>query len=216
MYLQDYFIFILALLACMVFSMIASGKVRSAYSAYSRVPCRSGLSGRDAAAYADALLPDTASVDAAPIAAYLDEIITELRTHPTGFEVRCAGLLLCVLSETARRIARPDPSMAALTAWLDAHYAEPLTLAQMAAQIPLSATHFWAQFKAAYGCTPTELLQRTRIAEAKRRLQMTDEPVTAVALACGFDSPAYFAQVFRARVGCTPTRYRDRHRARMG
>ena len=37
MYLQDYFIFILALLACMVFSMIASGKVKSAYSTYSRV-----------------------------------------------------------------------------------------------------------------------------------------------------------------------------------
>ena len=49
MYLQDYFVFLLALLACMVFSMIASGKVKSAYSAYSRVPCRSGLSGRDAA-----------------------------------------------------------------------------------------------------------------------------------------------------------------------
>ena len=49
MYLSDYLVFILALLACMVFSMIAGGKVKSAYSAYSRVPCRSGLSGRDAA-----------------------------------------------------------------------------------------------------------------------------------------------------------------------
>ena len=46
MYLSDYLVFILALLACMVFSMIAGGKVKSAYSAYSRVPCRSGLSGR--------------------------------------------------------------------------------------------------------------------------------------------------------------------------
>ena len=49
MYLSDYLVFILALLACMVFSMIASGKVKSAYSAYSRVPCRSGLSGRETA-----------------------------------------------------------------------------------------------------------------------------------------------------------------------
>ena len=49
MYLSDYLVFILALLACMVFSMIAGGKVKSAYSAYSRVPCRSGLSGRETA-----------------------------------------------------------------------------------------------------------------------------------------------------------------------
>ena len=49
MYLSDYLVFILALLACMVFSMIAGGKVKSAYSTYSRVPCRSGLSGRETA-----------------------------------------------------------------------------------------------------------------------------------------------------------------------
>lgn len=49
MYLSDYLVFILALLACMVFSMIAGGKVKSAYSAYSRLPCRSGLSGRETA-----------------------------------------------------------------------------------------------------------------------------------------------------------------------
>ena len=49
MYLSDYLVFILALLACMVFSMITGGKVKSAYSAYSRVPCRSGLSGHETA-----------------------------------------------------------------------------------------------------------------------------------------------------------------------
>ena len=49
MYLSDYLVFILALLACMVFSMITGGKVKSAYSAYSRVPCRSGLFGRETA-----------------------------------------------------------------------------------------------------------------------------------------------------------------------
>ena len=141
----------------------------------------------------------------------------------TGGSVReleaCGHILTLIAELNQTQSVRPcarTADMARARRYIRTHYAEPLTLAQMAAQIPLSATHFWAQFKAAYGCTPTELLQRTRIAEAKRRLQMTDEPVTAVALACGFDSPAYFAQVFRARVGCTPTRYRDRHRARMG
>lgn len=49
MYLSDYLIFVAALLVCMIFSMAASGKVRRAYSEYSRVPCRSGLSGYDTA-----------------------------------------------------------------------------------------------------------------------------------------------------------------------
>ncbi len=49
LYSSDYFIFIAALLLCTLFSAIATGKVRSAYSKYSRLPCRSGLSGCDAA-----------------------------------------------------------------------------------------------------------------------------------------------------------------------
>ena len=48
-YFQDYIVFLLAILACMAFSMLAGAKVKSAYSAYSRVPNRSGLSGHDAA-----------------------------------------------------------------------------------------------------------------------------------------------------------------------
>ena len=208
MYLQDYFIFILALLACMVFSMIASGKVRSAYSAYSRVPCRSGLSGRDAAAYADALLPDTASVDAAPIAAYLDEIITELRTHPTGFEVRCAGLLLCVLSETARRIARPDPSMAALTAWLDAHYAEPLTAPQLDALCGGHARSVVRQFQQYTGRTPAQYQQQLRLAAGARLLLDTDTPIARVAEQVGYGDALYFSRLFRRRYGKSPAQYR--------
>lgn len=49
MYLQDYFVFLLALLACMALSMFAAAKVKNAYAAYSRVRSRSGLSGRDIA-----------------------------------------------------------------------------------------------------------------------------------------------------------------------
>ena len=49
LYSSDYFIFLIAILLCMLISAIASGKVRSAYSKYSRQPIRSGLSGCDTA-----------------------------------------------------------------------------------------------------------------------------------------------------------------------
>lgn len=49
MYFQDFIVFLLALLACMAFSMLAGTKVKSAYAAYSRVPSRSGLSGHGTA-----------------------------------------------------------------------------------------------------------------------------------------------------------------------
>ena len=49
LYSSDYFIFLTAILLCMLISAIASGKVRSAYSKYSRRPIHSGLSGCDTA-----------------------------------------------------------------------------------------------------------------------------------------------------------------------
>ena len=45
MYLQDYIWFLGAILVCMVFSGIASAKVRSAFSKHDRYSCRSGLTG---------------------------------------------------------------------------------------------------------------------------------------------------------------------------
>ena len=47
MYLQDYFWFMLAILACMIFSGIASGKVKTSFNKHNSTSCRSGLTGYD-------------------------------------------------------------------------------------------------------------------------------------------------------------------------
>lgn len=49
MYWHDYMWFMLALLACMIFSGIASGKVKSSFEKYNKKNCRSGFSGYDTA-----------------------------------------------------------------------------------------------------------------------------------------------------------------------
>ena len=50
MYWNDYIWFITAMLFCTLFSAIASGKVHSAFSKYSKVRCRSGKTGYDTVA----------------------------------------------------------------------------------------------------------------------------------------------------------------------
>ena len=45
MYLQDYLWFMLAILACMIFSGIASGKVKTTFNKHNSTRCRSGLTG---------------------------------------------------------------------------------------------------------------------------------------------------------------------------
>ncbi|MBQ3488979.1 MAG: zinc metallopeptidase [Clostridia bacterium] len=49
MFLGDYFIFLIALLACMIFSLVASAKVKSAFGKYDKKTCVSGMTGYDTA-----------------------------------------------------------------------------------------------------------------------------------------------------------------------
>lgn len=50
MYWQDYIWFMVAILGCMIFSGIASGKVKSVFSKHDKTRCRSGMTGYDTAA----------------------------------------------------------------------------------------------------------------------------------------------------------------------
>ncbi len=49
MYFQDYIWFLGAILLCMIFSFVASGKVKSAFNKYNGVPTLSGMTGYDTA-----------------------------------------------------------------------------------------------------------------------------------------------------------------------
>ena len=47
MYLQDYFGFMIAILLCMIFSGIASGRIKSSFNKHNQTRCRSGYTGCD-------------------------------------------------------------------------------------------------------------------------------------------------------------------------
>ncbi len=47
MYLEDYFVFMIAIVTCLIFSMIANGKVNGSFKKHNKVRCRSGMTGYD-------------------------------------------------------------------------------------------------------------------------------------------------------------------------
>lgn len=93
---------------------------------------------------------------------------------------------------------------------MDAAYAEPLDVAQLAAIAHVSSAHFIRIFKATFGETPHRYLQRRRIERACALLRDTDQPVTEICLAVGFTSLSTFTRTFGAVVGETPTAHRQR------
>jgi len=62
------------------------------------------------------------------------------------------------------------------------------------------------------GTTPTDYVNRIRIAYAQRQLEMGDQGILDIALDCGIENLSHFYSLFRAQTGLTPRAYRLSHR----
>lgn len=89
-------------------------------------------------------------------------------------------------------------------------FAEPLRVADIAAAAELSATQLERAMRRSLGMSPKQLLMRTRLDEAARRLDDTDLPIATIAAQCGFYDQSQFTRQFRRTVGLTPGAYRAR------
>ena len=89
-------------------------------------------------------------------------------------------------------------------------YGEPLKVEELAVLARLSEYQFARRIKALFGITPAQLIIKTRLDAARRLLSEGDEPVAAIALACGYCDQSAFTRQFKAAVGLTPLEYRRR------
>jgi|SRR6266576_3337080 len=87
-------------------------------------------------------------------------------------------------------------------------FAQPITVALAAKAAHLSPYHFHRMFKDVFGQTPMQLLQERRLTMAKRLLCNTNETVTQICFAVGFESLGSFSWLFRKRFGCSPSDFR--------
>jgi AraC family transcriptional activator of mtrCDE len=86
--------------------------------------------------------------------------------------------------------------------------AQPWSLEQLARLCHMSRATFARLFREAAGATPGEVLARTRMAEAARRLTQGREAVAAIGEAVGYRSEAAFNRIFKRCLGVGPGQYR--------
>jgi len=91
-------------------------------------------------------------------------------------------------------------------------YMQDLTLDELAAAAGLSRYYFLRAFRREVGVTPHANLTGRRIAAAKGLLAGA-QPLSEVALACGFYDQSHFSRSFKGCTGVTPGQYRQGVRA---
>ena len=139
------------------------------------------------------------------LASMVDRLVLKLR-EPAAMRTQPARA-------AAQGALTPSQTVRA-EAFLAAHFAEDVTLADVAAQCRLSPAQFARAFAQTTGVLPNEWLLRYRIDEAKAMMLETSSNMSDIAKACGFTDKSHFTLVFMRVAGSNPGAWRRDNRTR--
>ena len=123
------------------------------------------------------------------------------------------SLALGVLAEASRRVAREQREnspawLPEARAFVDAHFAERLALATVAAIVGVHPVHLARTFRRTYNTTFAAYVRATRVEFARRQLIATRAPLSDIAMAAGFCDQSHFSRLFKLHTGLSPQEYR--------
>jgi AraC-like DNA-binding protein len=145
---------------------------------------------------------------------------SELRARGPGYQEAVRAyltLLLVDVDRLAEDVAshlriQQQPVLAEVFEFIEDHYAEPISLADVAAAVNLSPGYLTTLVRRRTGRTVLEWIAERRMTEARRLLVETDETVENIGARVGYHDPAYFIRSFRRSHGATPLAWRNANR----
>lgn len=93
------------------------------------------------------------------------------------------------------------------------HFADPLTLEDIANTIHVSKSECCRCFKRVVSISPIEFLIQYRVMEAIRKMQTTEavaKSISQLSASVGFNNASYFNKQFKRHTNCTPLEYRNK------
>ena len=101
-----------------------------------------------------------------------------------------------------------DPTVIAAERWIDAHLAEPISVAQIAEALALSPKTLARRLDAAMGLTPLKFVQRRRLMQASHLLESTTLAIEAIAEQVGYQDGTALRKLIKREFGATPNALR--------
>lgn len=148
----------------------------------------------------------------------LRRIDAELGRREAGFAELIRCYLVEILLLTMRKIdgvqsAAVDNEISAyLAAYVEAHYAEQLTLSKIAAEMNYSLPYVSQRFREDMGVGFARYVQNYRVMRACRLLAKTRMSFVQITEAVGYLDSKCFAQLIKRNTGLSPSEFRKRHR----
>lgn len=92
--------------------------------------------------------------------------------------------------------------------YIEDNYGSPITVADLAALLGFSQSHFMRFFKESLGISAITYLNDYRLSMAARLLLSTEDSILAISQQTGFDNLSYFNRAFKKKYNKTPREYR--------
>lgn len=98
--------------------------------------------------------------------------------------------------------------------YINEHYSEDISLAQLAAGAQVSKSECLRCFRHSLQTTPMQYLNEIRLSKAAEMLKNTSLSIGEIASQTGFHQLSYFGRCFKQKMQCTPRAYREHHQSR--
>lgn len=142
--------------------------------------------------------------------------------HPVSEELQIQIALLQIWQEIYEHVeisesgltenGRDTERIRRIMEYIQKHYAEKITLEDLAEQIHLCRSESCRLFKRYMKESMFDYLLDYRVERSLELLRCPDLDVTQIAGRVGFSSPGYYSKIFKRKMGCTPLEYRKSHR----
>ena len=110
--------------------------------------------------------------------------------------------------QAADRVGFRHPKLSEILALMETNLEEPLRPSDLAKTVNISTRQLERLFRRYLSATPKKYYTDLRLQRAQQLLLQTNMTVTAVGVACGFNTASHFSRLFRARFGTSPHRLR--------
>lgn len=150
----------------------------------------------------------------------LQSIEDELMHRQEGYQCAISALISDIFILLIRKhgyypqdinASQPTERLRKAIEYINHHYCESLTLAQIAEQCNITPNYFSALFKDCLNTKLWDYITAKRIEKAKRMLDKADRSLNIldIAIQCGYSNTANFNRAFKQHTGITPSQYRN-------
>lgn len=139
------------------------------------------------------------------------------KTKPQGYQLYIKSQLyrlFFLFDNRCRNLVRTPKNkktldkMKQILKYVEEHYMERITIADIAGIAGFSESHFMRYFKETMGTSFIEYLKEYRLTMASRLLTTSESTILDIADEVGFENLSYFNRAFKIKYGMTPSQFR--------